>query len=225
MKFTYYGHACFLVETAGKKLLFDPFITGNPLAKNIDVNKIEADYILVSHGHGDHVGDLVTIAKNTGATVIAAAEVAGWANKNGCEKVHGINFGGVSFEFGNLRFVPASHSSSMPDGSYGGNPGGFVISNDEGAFYYAGDTGLIMDMQLIPRFAKLSFAVLPIGGNYTMDATEAIIAADFIQCDKIVGVHFDTFEVIRVDHDAVTKQFTAAGKTLIMPEIGKEIAL
>jgi len=225
MKFTYYGHACFLVETAGKKLLFDPFITGNPLAKDIDVKKIEADYILVSHGHGDHVGDMVTIAQQTGATVIAAAEVAGWAHNNGCAKVHGINFGSMQFEFGKLRFVPASHSSSMPDGSYGGNPGGFVISNDEGSFYYAGDTGLIMDMQLIPRFAKLSFAVLPIGGNYTMDAEEAILAADFIQCDKIVGVHFDTFEVIRVDHDAVAKQFAAAGKTLIMPEIGKEIAL
>src|ERR1044071_9479430 len=120
MQFTYYGHSCFAVELAGKKLLFDPFITGNEQAKKIDVNAIEADYILVRHGHGDHVGDLVSIAKRTGATVIGMYEVVTWAQKQGCEKAHGMNLRAYQFEFGEVRLVPAKHSSSMPDGSYGG---------------------------------------------------------------------------------------------------------
>lgn len=223
MKFTYYGHACFLVETAGKRLLFDPFISGNPLGKGVDVNSIQADYILVSHGHGDHVADLVTIAKNTGATIIAAAEVTGWATKQGCEKVHGMNFGSKEFEFGRVSFVPAWHSSSMPDGSYGGNPGGFVVKNEEGSFYYSGDTCLMLDMQLIPHYAQLDVAILPIGGNYTMDAQDAVIAADFIKCNRIVGVHFDSWPVIAIDHTATTELFKKAGKTLILPEIGATI--
>jgi L-ascorbate metabolism protein UlaG (beta-lactamase superfamily) len=225
MKFTYYGHACFAVEIAGKKILFDPFITGNPLAKDIDVNSIEADYILISHGHGDHVGDLISIAKRTGATVVGAAEVMGWAHNNGCEKVHGMNYGTFQFDFGKVSFVPAWHSSGLPDGSYGGNPGGFVIQSAEGNFYFAGDTCLMMDMQLIPYYAKLDFAVLPIGGNYTMDVAQAVIAADFIKCDKIIGIHFDTFEVIRIDHEDAKQQFSAAGKQLTLPTMGEAINL
>ena len=126
MKVTYDGQACFAIETSGKKLLFDPFITGNENAKDVDVDSIEADYILVSHGHGDHVGDLVSIAKRTGATVIAAFEVVNWAQKQGIEKVHPMNFGSYKFDFGMLKFLPAWHSSAMPDGSYGGNLGCFL---------------------------------------------------------------------------------------------------
>lgn len=223
MKFTYYGHSCFAIETGGKKILFDPFITPNELAKDIDVEKIEADFILVSHGHGDHVADLVAIAKRTGATVIGAFEVVEWAKKNGVEKAHPLNFGSANFDFGKLHFLPAWHSSAMPDGSYGGNPGGFLVHGAEGNFYYSGDTCLMMDMQLIPRYAKLDFAILPVGGNFTMDADDAVIAADFIQCNKIVGVHFDTFGYIKINHDGVKDKFKAAGKELILPEIGKTI--
>jgi len=226
MQFTFYGHACFMVEVAGKKLLFDPFISGNELAKGkVDVDKIEADYILVSHGHGDHVGDLVSIAKRTGATIIAAYEVVNWAQQQGCEKAHGMNFGPFNFEFGEVRFVPAAHSSAMPDGSYGGNPGGFVIKTSEGNFYYTGDTCLIMDMQLIPRYAKLDFAIMPIGGNFTMNAEDAVMAADFIKCDKIIGVHFDTFGYIKIDHEKTKNLFKAAAKELILPEIGQTITV
>ncbi|MGN6566588.1 MAG: metal-dependent hydrolase [Flavipsychrobacter sp.] len=225
MKFTYYGHACFAVETVGKKLLFDPFITGNELAKDIDVNSIEADYILVSHGHGDHVGDLVSIAKRTGATVIAAYEIVGWVQQQGVERVHPMNFGSFKFDFGMVKFLPAWHSSAMPDGSYGGNPGGFLIMNQEGNFYYTGDTCLMMDMQLIPRYAKLDFAIMPIGGNFTMDASDAIIAAEFMQCKKIIGVHFDTFGFIKIDHEATKAQFKAAGNELILPKIKETINL
>ena len=153
MKFTFYGHACFAIETNGKKLLFDPFITGNELAKDIDINKIEADYILVSHGHGDHVADLVSIAKRTGAMVIAAFEIVEWVQKQGVTNAHPMNFGPYNFDFGKLHFLPAWHSSVMPDGVYGGNPGGFLVHGAEKKFYYSGDTCLMMDMQLIPRYA------------------------------------------------------------------------
>jgi len=225
MKFTYYGHACFAIETGGEKLLFDPFISGNELAKDIDINKIEADYILVSHGHGDHVGDLVSIATRTGATVIGAYEIVGWAQNQGVKNVHPMNFGRADFEFGKLHFLPAWHSSSMPGGEYGGNPGGFLVHAEEYKFYYSGDTCLMMDMQLVPRYAKLDFAILPIGGNFTMDAADAIIASDFIQCNKIIGVHFDTFAYIKIDHQQTKEKFIAAGKQLILPKIGETIIL
>lgn len=226
MKFTYYGQSCFAIEVAGKKLLFDPFISGNPLAQHIDINTIDADYILVSHGHGDHVADLVAIAKRTGATVIGAYEVVSWAMAQGVEKGHHMNFGPFRFDFGMVRYVPAAHSSSMPDGSNGGVAGGFVISTAAGNFYFAGDTSLMLDMQLIPKYyAKLDFAMLPVGGNFTMDAADAVIAAEFIACNKIIGVHFDTFAPIKIDHDAAKKLFADAGKELILPAIGEEIML
>ncbi len=225
MNFTYYGHACFAIETGGKKFLFDPFISPNELAKDIDVNAIEADYILVSHGHGDHVADLVSIAKRTGAMVIAAYEIVEWVQKQGVTNAHPMNFGPYNFDFGKLHFLPAWHSSVMPDGAYGGNPGGFLMHGGEKKFYYSGDTCLMMDMQLIPRYAKLDFAILPVGGNFTMDADDAVIAADFIQCDKIIGIHFDTFGYIKIDHDKTKEKFKAAGKELILPKIGETIEL
>ncbi len=226
MKFTYYGHSCFLVETGGYKILFDPFISPNELTKGIvDAEKVEADFILVSHGHGDHVADLVSIGKRTGAKVIGGYEVVSWAQKLGVENAHPLNFGSANFEFGKLHFLPAWHSSTLPDGSSGGAPGGFLLHGPEKKFYYSGDTCLMMDMQLIPRYAKLDFAILPVGGNFTMDAEDAVIAAEFIQCDKIIGVHFDTFGYIKVDHEKIKDIFRAKGKTLILPEIGETIEL
>ena len=224
MKFTYYGHSCFLIETEGKKLLFDPFINGNELAKGIvDAEKIEADFILASHGHDDHVADLPAIAARTGATVIAAYEVVGWAMKNGVKNAHPMNFGSAKFDFGKLHFLPAWHSSTLPDNTPGGNPGGFLVHSAEKKFYYAGDTCLMMDMQLIPRYAKLDFAILPIGGNFTMDVDDAIVAAEFMQCDKIIGVHFDTFGFIKINHEEAIAKFKSAGKELILPKIGETI--
>jgi len=226
MKFTFYGHACFGIETAGKKFLFDPFISPNELAKGkVDPDTIEADYIFVSHGHGDHVADLVSIAKRTGATVIAAYEVIDWVKKNGVENVHPLNLGAKAFDFGKLHFTPAAHSSSMPDGSYGGYAGGFLFHDTDKKFYYSGDTCLSMEMQLIPRYSTLDFAILPIGGNFTMDVDDAIIACDFIKCNKVIGVHFDTFEYIKIDHEEAKEKFRTAGKELILPEIGETIEL
>ena len=215
MKVTYYGHACFSVAVAGKTLLFDPFITGNPLAKNIDVKKVPADFILVSHGHGDHVGDAVDIAKRTNALVIANFEVATWLNRKGAPNIHPMNHGGgFQFDFGRVRFVNAVHSSMLPDGSNGGNPGGFVVESAEGNFYFSGDTALTLDMRLIGESTKLKFAALCVGDNFTMGPDDAVKAAGFIRCDDILGVHFDTFPPIKIDHAAAQEKFRAAGKTL-----------
>lgn len=225
MRFTFYGHSCFSIETEGINFLFDPFITDNPLAQEVNIMAIKADYILISHGHGDHVSDLLTIAKNTQATVIATFEIAEWVQKQGYDKVHPINFGSKDFDFGKLRFVSALHSSSLPDGTYGGNPGGFIITNNEGSFYFSGDTSLTMDMKLIPEWTKLDFAVLPIGGNFTMAADDAVKAAKMIQCNKIIGIHFDTFEPIKIDHEATRNLFREANIDLILPTIGESINL
>ena len=224
MKLTYYGQSCFSVQIAGKKILFDPFISHNEQAKDIDVDSIEADYIFVSHGHGDHTADLVSIAARTGALCVCAAEIAGWLNNQGIKNVHGMNHGGpIPFPFGQVRGVNAIHSSSFMDGSYAGNPMGFVFTTAEGNFYFAGDTALTLDMQLIPLWAKLDFSVLPIGGNFTMDVADAIRAADFVQCNKVVGVHYNTFPPITIDTEKAKADFTAAGKTVLLPGIGETI--
>ncbi len=162
MKLTYYGQSCFLLEADGKKFLFDPFITNNPLAKDIDVDTIEADYILVSHGHADHVTDLASIANRTNAQVIAIVEVAEWITKQGVKNVTEINFGKSRFDFGTLRTVWAVHSSANPDGSYGGNPVGYVLELEGKTIYFAGDTALTLEMKLLADLYKLDYSILPI---------------------------------------------------------------
>lgn len=223
MKLTYYGHACFMVETNGKKVLFDPFITPNEMASHIDVGSINPDFILVTHGHGDHVADVESIANRTGALVISNFEVATWFEGKGLS-THPMNHGGKRyFDFGTAKYVNAIHTSSLPDGSNGGDPGGFVVWNDETSFYHAGDTALTMDMKLIPRTCPgLDFAILPIGDNFTMGYEDAAIAAEFIECDTIIGCHYDTFGYIKIDHDAAHNAFEAKGKELILLDIGQE---
>jgi L-ascorbate metabolism protein UlaG (beta-lactamase superfamily) len=224
MKITYYGHSCFGVEIKGKHLLFDPFISGNELATTIDVNTVPADYILISHGHFDHIGDCVAIAKRTGATVVCAWEISVWLNKQGIEKTHPMNTGGKwLFDFGKVKCVAAQHSSSLPDGSYGGNPMGFIIESEAGNFYYAGDTALTMEMKLIGEYRQIDFAFLPIGDNFTMGVDNAILASDFINCPKIIGMHFDTFGYIKINHAESIEKFSMTGKQLILPIIGETI--
>src|SRR3954453_19801926 len=213
MKFTYYGHACFAVEAGGKTLLFDPFIKPNPLAKEIDVSKVAADFILVSHGHGDHVADVKEIAERTGATVITSFEPSQWLEKQGVKNVQGMNHGGAAkMPFGRVKLTNAIHSSSMPDGSYGGNAAGFVVESSDGNFYYSGDTALTLDMKLVADSTKLDFAVFPIGDFFTMGIDDAVRAAQFVSVKKFVGVHYDTFPPIKLDHDAARKAAQAAGK-------------
>lgn len=225
MKYTYYGQSCFLLETSSAKLLFDPFISGNPLAKHIKVEEIAADYILVSHGHGDHVADLVDIAKRTNAKVICMPEIAGWLQKQGVTNIHDMNIGKFKFDFGTVRMVSATHSSSLPDGSYGGNPAGFVLDVDGIQIYFAGDTGLTLDMKLLAELYQLEYAILPIGGNYTMDPDDAVIAAAYVNCDKVIGVHYDSFPVISIDKNFAVESFKRAQKTLLLPAIGETLTL
>lgn len=224
MQLTYYGHACFAVETNGVRILFDPFITGNELARDIELSSIRADYILVSHGHADHIADCVSLARQTGATVVSSWEIYEWLGKQGLEKLHPMNTGG-QWNFGafTVRCTVAQHSSGLPDGSYGGNPMGFIIQSPEGAFYYSGDTALTLDMQLIPGWAKLNFAVLPIGDNFTMGYQDAVAAARLIDCATVVGVHYDTFGFIRIDHEAARAAFESRGYTLHLPAIGETL--
>jgi L-ascorbate metabolism protein UlaG (beta-lactamase superfamily) len=222
MLVTYYGHSCFSIQVNGKILLFDPFITGNPLAKNIDVKSLQADYIMISHGHGDHIGDTIDIAKRTGPTVVAVHEICQWLNKQGVEKTHGMNTGGhFFFDFGKVKCVNAVHSSSLPDGTYGGVPIGFLIESSDGNFYYAGDTALHYDMKLIGDYKRIDFAFLPIGSNYTMGWDNAVIASDYIRCDRIIGMHYDTFDVIKIKHADALRKFEAAGKELLLMKIGE----
>lgn len=225
MKVIYYGHSCFAAQIASKTLLFDPFITGNELAKGIDVNRIPADYILISHAHWDHMADAGDIAKRTGATIVSNYEITQYFGKQGLEKSHPLNHGGAHrFDFGRVKLVNAIHSSSLPDGAYGGNPGGFVIQTEEGNFYYSGDTALTMDMKLIGESTKLRFAALCLGDNFTMDFEDAIKAADYVQCNEILGLHFDTFPPIKIDHQAAIGKFKAAHKNLhlLQPGAGHE---
>ena len=225
MKLTYYGQSTIEIVANGKTLLFDPFITPNELAKHIDVNSLKPDYILVSHGHGDHVADLITVQKNSGAKVICIAEIAGWLGKQGITNVHGMNIGGgFNFDFGRVKMVNAVHSSALPDGSNGGNPAGFVIYSEDKAIYFAGDTALTYDMKLLED-ENLSWAILPIGDNYTMGADDAIKAAAFVNCKNVIGIHYDSFPVIKIDKEEVAGKFEKAGLNLKLPAIGDSIEL
>ncbi len=226
MKITFLGHATLLIETGNKLILVDPFITGNEKAKDlIKIENLKPDYILVTHAHQDHILDVEAIAKASGATIVSNYEIAMHYQEKGF-KAHPMNHGGKwHFDFGTLKYVNAIHTSSFPDGSYGGQPGGFIISSDNKNIYIAGDTALTMDMKLIPLNTKLDLAVLPIGDNFTMGVDDAILASDFVACNTVLGYHYDTFGYIEIDHDLALKKFTNAGKNLYLLAIGEDINL
>jgi L-ascorbate metabolism protein UlaG (beta-lactamase superfamily) len=225
MKITFLGHASLQIEIGNIVLLVDPFITGNPKAAHIDVDTLKADYILVTHAHQDHILDVEAIAKRTEAIVVSNFEIVSHFDKLGI-KGHTMNHGGSwSFDFGKVKYVNAIHTSSFPDGAYGGQPGGFVIEGEHKNIYIAGDTALTYDMKLIPMQTKLDLAVLPIGDNFTMGIDDAIIAADFVDCDKILGYHFDTFGYIEIDHEIAKRKFFEHDKDLMLLEIGTSIEI
>jgi L-ascorbate metabolism protein UlaG (beta-lactamase superfamily) len=222
MKLTFYGHSCFMLEAGGSKLLFDPFIRHNRLAAHIPISEIKPDYILISHGHEDHVADAEDIARQSGAMFISNFEVVSWFGKKGFEKLWAMNHGGKhTFDFGTVRYVNAVHSSTMPDGEPGGNPGGFIIEADGKRLYYAGDTAVHMDMELIGRHWRPDIAILPIGDNFTMGVEDAVICSDMIRCDKIIGMHYDTFPFIEIDHKEAVRTFSLKGIKLSLMEIGE----
>jgi len=226
MQLTYLGHSCFMLQTAGKTLIFDPFIKSNPLAASISFDALTADYILVSHGHEDHTADLIALAQQTGAKVIANWEIHAWLNKHGVTNTHPMNIGGKwMFDFGTVNMVFAAHSSSMPDGTYGGTAAGFVIESDGKAIYYAGDSALTNDMKIIGAKYMLDAALLPIGDNFTMDYQDACEAALWVNCNHVIAMHFDTFGFIKVNHEQAQAYFTANSKILTLPTIGGTITI
>ena len=219
IKVSWYSHACFLIETDGGKLLIDPFITDNPLSP-INADAVDADYILVSHGHGDHLGDTVDIAQRTGAMVISNYEIQNWLLGQGLEKDHPQHIGGgFDYPWGRVKLTHALHGSALPDGSYGGNPCGFLLYLQGKKLYHACDTGLFYDMKLIGE-EGIDLAILPIGDNFTMGPDDALRAVKLIEPAHVVPIHYNTFDVIKQDPHAWAnrvKQETSAKVTVMNP--------
>jgi L-ascorbate metabolism protein UlaG (beta-lactamase superfamily) len=208
LKLTYYGHSTLMLETAEHKIVVDPFFAPhNPVAP-VSVDKIEADFILLTHGHGDHTADAVALAKATGALVIGNFEVVSWLQEQGAKQGHGMNTGGAfTFPFGKVKLTIAHHSSTMPDGSSGGNPNGMIVHLNEGYdIYLAGDTALTYDMKLIGEAGGVDLAVLPIGDNFTMGPDDAVLAAQFVKAKHVLPVHYNTFPPIRQDAHAFAEK-------------------
>lgn len=220
MKVTFYGHASLGIEINGKHILVDPFISGNEKAASIDIDELQADYILVTHAHQDHILDVEAIAKRTGAVIVSNYEIVVHFQNLGLNG-HPMNHGGSwKFDFGKVKYVNAIHTSSFPDGSYGGQPGGFIIEADK-TIYIAGDTALTYDMKLIGKQFDLDLAILPIGDNFTMGVEDAIIASDYVKCDTILGYHFDTFGYIEIDKPKAKAKFDSQLKRLKLLNIGE----
>lgn len=196
---TWLGHGTWQIDTAGQRVIIDPFFTGNPAA-TIKADDVTADFLIVSHGHGDHVGDAVAIAKRTGATVISNYEITEWLSKQGVARVHPMNTGGAhDFPFGNLKLTIAHHTSMLPDGSDGGNPCGLLLRLTDGRkIYHAADTGLFYDMKLIGE-EGIELAILPIGDNFTMGPDDALRAVKLIQPRRVIPTHFNTWPLIAQD--------------------------
>ncbi|MCT4630921.1 metal-dependent hydrolase [Winogradskyella sp.] len=224
MKITFYGHACLGIQISDIHILVDPFISGNEKASNIDIESIKADYILLTHAHQDHILDVEAIAKRTDAVIVSNYEIVVHYQNLGF-KGHPMNHGGSwNFDFGKVKYVNAIHTSSFPDGKYGGQPGGFVIQAEKN-IYIAGDTALTYDMKLIGEQFNLDLAILPIGDNFTMGIEDAIMASDFVECNKVLGYHFDTFGYIEINHEEAKQQFIDKNKDLMLLKIGDSIDL
>ena len=225
MKIKYLGHSCFSIEINKVTILVDPFISGNALASHIDISTLKADFILLTHAHQDHVLDVEVIAERTKAVIVSNYEIAMYYGAKDLE-VTALNHGGTfKTEHFSAKYVNAIHTSSFADGTYGGEPGGFVISSKDKNLYVAGDTAVTMDMKLIPLTTKLDAAIFPIGDTFTMGVEDAIIASDLVDCTKIIGCHFDTFPPIEIDVNDAKIKFSSKNKELVILEIGGNIKL
>ncbi|MFO7945027.1 MAG: metal-dependent hydrolase [Anaerolineales bacterium] len=199
--FSFFGHSTFALDIEGTQILVDPYFSDNPLT-DLRAGEVEADFILITHGHGDHVSDSVSIAKRTGAKVIANFEVANWVSEQGVE-VHPQHIGGgFHHPFGYVKMTQAVHGSSLPDGSYGGMPGGFLITTPQGEkIYLSGDTGLFSGMSLIGE-EGVNVAALPIGDNFTMGPNDALRAVKMVKPEIVIPTHYNTWELISQDPEA-----------------------
>ncbi|MBN2677367.1 MAG: metal-dependent hydrolase [Anaerolineaceae bacterium] len=222
---TWYGHSAFLLNVDQHRILIDPYLSGNPMSP-VKPDTIDADFILVSHGHGDHLGDSVAIAKRTGATVISNAEICDWLREKGV-KTHAQHIGGgFSHPFGYLKLTTATHGSKLPDGTYGGNPAGFLLTTPySDRLYFAGDTGLFGDMKLIGE-EGLDVAILPIGDNYTMGPGDALRAVKLLQPQMVIPIHYNTTKLIQQDVAAWAErvEMETSAKVKVMKP-GEEIAI
>jgi L-ascorbate metabolism protein UlaG (beta-lactamase superfamily) len=229
MKVTFHGHSCFEIECKNQKLIIDPFLRNNPVAK-ISPEEIDVNYILVSHGHGDHLGDTVEIAKRTGATVITNYEIATWVGWKGV-KTHAMHIGGsYVFEFGRVKLTPAWHGSTYIEEEIReiiplGTPAGIQITLNEKTIYHAGDTGLFYDMKLIGMQTKIDLALLPIGDNFTMGPQDALVAAKWINAPKVVPMHYNTWPIIAQDGDTFVKELQEEGIDGIVMEVEDSLIL
>ena len=225
MKITFLGHASLSIEVNQKVVVVDPFISGNPKNHKIYLDDLKADYILVTHAHQDHTLDVLALAKQTGATLISNYEIVTHYEAQGI-KGHPMNHGGsYAFEFGELKYVNAIHSSSFADGSYGGQPGGFILSAEGKSVYIAGDTALTYDMKLFGEEFDLNLAILPVGDNFTMGYADALRASKLLNCNRVLGYHFDTFGYIEINHDKAVNYFLDHGSSLEHLEIGESLTL
>ena len=207
-------------------MLFDPFIRGNELANNIDISKIIPDYIFITHAHSDHTADAVEIAKQSNATIVGMFEVCSYLKNEGAPNIHPMNIGGSwSFDGIEIKMTPAIHSSSFHDGTYGGVAGGFTLKTVDHHIYYAGDTALFSDMSLICKKHPLDLAILPIGGNFTMDYNDALDAAILLNVEKVIGVHYDTFGLIKINQNDAINAFNAENIELKLMKIDSSIKL
>ncbi len=226
MNIQYLGQNCFVFHTNGGTLISDPAVSVNPLAKEINLSDARFDYILLTHAHEDHCADVTEILERDKATIISNFEIASHYGSQGA-KYHPMNHGGRwNFEFGTVVMTNAIHTSTFPDGKNGGHPCGFIIMADQKTIYLAGDTALTLDMKIIPLlYPKLDVAILPIGDNFTMGIDQAIQASKFVECDNVIGCHYDTFPYIEIDHEEAKNKFSAQNINLQLLKIGEQISI
>jgi L-ascorbate metabolism protein UlaG (beta-lactamase superfamily) len=221
-KLTYLGHSAFLVKGSKGSVIIDPFLSGNPLAK-AKPEEIQVDYVLLSHGHSDHLGDALLIAQRCGATIVAPNELAAYCAGKGA-KTHGMHLGGAfTFPFGRVKLTIAHHGSMAPDGTYTGNPCGFLVTMDGKTLYHPGDTGLFYDMKLIGEMNKIDVAVLPIGDNFTMGIDDAVKAAEFIKARMNIPMHYNTFPIIQAEPQEFVDRAKAKGMKARLLPIGDSL--
>jgi len=225
MKLLYLGHSAFQLTSAqGIRLVIDPFVDNNPLAP-IKAKDLKADYILLSHAHGDHCGDALRIAEKGKSTIIAVSELASYFSQSG-HKTHPMQIGGAyDFEFGRVKLTRAEHGSMTPDGRYGGLAAGFVLTIDGICIYHAGDTGIFGDMKLIGELDRIDYFLVPIGGNYTMDIQDAAIATSWINPKYAIPMHYNTFPLIKADPEELRKALRDCETQVLVLKPGQEISI
>ena len=217
---TFFGHSCFFLEDGENRLIIDPFITGNPQAI-VKPEEVNVNYILLTHAHGDHLGDAVEISKRNKALIIAPFELANYCQDQGCE-VHPMHIGGAhNFPFGRVKLTIAHHGSALPDGGYGGNPCGLLITMSGKTFFHSGDTGLFYDMKLIGEMNDIELAVLPIGDNFTMGIDDAVKAVEFLKPKSVIPMHFKTFDVIDTDPEEFVRRVVDMEVNSVVLKVGE----